>query len=40
MRNSIYRSKKPAELKADMLLEYDKNFDEVWRCVPGSERRH
>lgn len=40
MRNSIYLSKKPVELRADMLLNYDKSFDEVWCYVPGSEKRY
>ena len=40
MRNSIYLSKNPIEFKADLLLNYDKNFDEVWCHVPYTKKRH
>lgn len=39
MRDSIYFSKKPAEFRADLLLEFKKEFMEVWCRVPRSERR-
>lgn len=39
MRNSIYFSKNPVEFKADLLLKYDKDFDEVWCYVPHTEKR-
>lgn len=39
MRNSIYLSKNPVEFKADLLLKYDKDFDEVWCHVPHTEKR-
>ena len=40
MRNSIYLSKNPIEFKADLLLNYDKDFNEVWCYVPHTEKRH
>lgn len=40
MHNSIYLSKNPVEFKADLLLNYDKNFNEVWCHVPYTEKRH
>lgn len=40
MRNSIYFSKNPVEFKADLLLKYDKDFDEVWCYVPHTEKRY
>ena len=39
MRNSIYLSKNPVEFKADLLLNYDKDFDEVMCHVPHTEKR-
>jgi len=39
MRNSIYLSKKPVESRADLLLEFKKDFMEVWCHVPCSEWR-
>lgn len=39
MRNSIYLSKNPIEFKADLLLNYDKKFDEVMCYVPYTEKR-
>ena len=40
MRNSIYLSENPVEFKADLLLEFDKDFDEIWCHVPCSEKRY
>ena len=40
MRNSVYLSKKPIEHRADILLEFDKDFEEVWCHVPCSEKRY
>lgn len=39
MRNSIYLSKNPIEFKADLLLNYDKKFDEVMCYVPYTEKK-
>lgn len=40
MRNSIYLSKKPVELRADLLMEYARDFREIWCHVPPTEKRH
>lgn len=40
MRNSIYISKNPTEFRADLLLEYNKKYDEIWRIVPHTEQRY
>lgn len=39
MRNSIYISKHPTELRADLLLEYSKQDGEVWSNVPCGNQR-
>lgn len=40
VRNSIYISKHPTEMRADLLLEYSKQDEEVWCRVPYTEKRH